>query len=177
MYFYRMIKPSATRLYWIGPCDILVPCNVKSVSWFDCNSITRDGTVTEMAELDDDDNLVPPLSDEEYLAEYAHLSKDGHYHWKFPSKDEFVYDGNDETDYYWIGPYGMLVLSTVSSVKAENGVDTHHSDGTITLNEKSNREAYLKAYATSDDDKIWYYILEEDEEVVQCNKKRRLDSS
>lgn len=132
--------------------------------------------MTEMAQIDENDEVVPDMTSEEYLAEYAHLSKDGHYHYKCSAADPFLYDGNDDTDYFWIGPYGMLVESIVSSVVAENGVDTHHSDGTITVNYRGTREAYLKVYASSDDDKLWYYIMgdEEKDEATQCNKKRRL---
>ena len=159
------MKPTATRLYWMGPCNVLVPCNIKFVSWFDCNSLTRDGTVTEITEFDENDECVPDLSNGEYLEKYAYLDKDGHYHYKHCTVDEFLYDGNKDTDYFWVGPYGMLVISTVSSVLAENGIDTHHSDGPVT---DKRRDTYLKTYASSNDDNIWYYISE------SCNKKRRL---
>ncbi len=165
------MKSTTTRLYWVGPCDMLIPCNVDSVAWFDCNSLSRSGCVTEMAGLDSDGNLIPPLSDDEYLEKYAILKEDGHYHLKRTEEGEFDYDGNDDNDYYWIGPYGMLIPSTVSSVKAENGIDIHHSDGSIT-GKKMTREIYLDKYASKNDANVWYYI---EEEEVRPNKRPRID--
>ena len=155
-----MEKATLTRLYWTGPYNVLVPCGTKWVSACDGgNTWSRDGFVTEMAIFDKDGTYVDSLGKAAYMACHAKEGDDGNYY--YITRDTancFDYDGNTETEYYWVGPHGILVPSHIPSVKAMNGVDTHHSDGSITRPDPLTREQYMATYGLRyEDDDVWYY--------------------
>ena len=145
-----------TRLYWIGPYGLLIPVNIRWATASDGgNKCSRDGCQTEMW-------CGPEMTREAYLSKYGRQSEDGNYYFETSKDDAFVFDNNDDTIYYWVGPYGMLIPSTIDAVSAEDGSNTTYSDGSTTemgvrLTVPMTRERYLSERATLSDDGHWYY--------------------
>jgi hypothetical protein len=138
-YYWKMPKKPD---YWLGPYDVRVPLEVKSVVAADgSNRRYKNGTETEKF-------VKSKMSKEEYLETYTILDDDGHYYWKTPD--------------YWLGPYDVRVPLEVDSVVASDGGNRYYKDGSQTekfVKPRMTKKEYLQTYATLRDDGHYYWKM------------------
>jgi hypothetical protein len=63
-------------------------------------------------------------------------------------------------NYYWIGPYGCLVLSSIHETVAKDGGNILREDGYMTergVTKYITKKEYLLKYCEKRDD-LWFYI-------------------
>jgi len=129
--------------YWIGPYGVLIPNNIDSVIARDGGNILyKNGSQTNKLHY-------LGMNEKEYKESYA----------KFNPKDEkWYYIG----EFYWMGPYGILVRNYLNTVIAADGRNTLYKDGRQTMilcDSEMSEQKYKDLYAKfKHKDAKWHYI-------------------